>query len=114
MSKNQKAQVACGIEEVEQCVVRESEEERASEIAEEFYPQNKGLTEEQICEGVGASENAEQCATICDLARRLGYSDDRIRTLFSQVGRNPVRVERELRNRLDEPPEYVRAKSEGS
>lgn len=40
-------------------VVRESEEERASEIAEEFYPQNRDLVEEQTCAAVGSSERAE-------------------------------------------------------
>jgi hypothetical protein len=100
----QEAHAACGGEQWDQCVVRESEEERAQEIAEEFYPQNKGLTEEQICAAVGSPENAEQYAAICDLARRLGYSDDRIRMLFKRDTRNPVRMERKLRNQLDELP----------
>jgi hypothetical protein len=100
----QKVQAACAGEHWGRCVVRESEEERAPEIAEEFYPQNRDLVEEQTCEAVGSSENAEQCATICDLARQLGYSDDRIRMLFKQGARNPVLVERKLRNHLDERP----------
>jgi hypothetical protein len=101
----QKAQAACGGEQWGQCVVRESEEERASEIAEEFYPQNKGLTEEQICAAVGSSKNAERYATICNMARQLGYSDDRIRMLFKQGATKPVLVERKLRNQLDKRPE---------
>ena len=99
----QKAQV--GIEEVEQCVVRESEEERAPEIADEFYPQNKDLTEADICAAVGSSENAEQCATICDLARQLGFSEAKIKMLLGRRARNPVCLERKLRNQLDERPE---------
>jgi hypothetical protein len=98
----EKARTACDGQRWEQCVVRENEEERAPEIAEEFYPQNKGLTEEQICEAVGASENAEEYATVCDLARQLGYSEDRIRILFKQGARTPVWVERKLRSQLDE------------
>jgi hypothetical protein len=85
--------------------VRESEEERASEIADEFYPQNKRLIEEQTCAAVGSPEHAEQCATICDLARQLGFSEAKIKTLLGQRGRNSVCLERKLRNQLDERPE---------
>jgi hypothetical protein len=92
---------------VGQCLVREREEERAQEIAGEFYPQNKELTEEQICEAVGSSENAEQYATICELARRLGFTDEKIRILFKRCSRNTVGVERKLRNQLGECPENV-------
>ena len=85
--------------------MRESEEERASEIADEFYPQNKRLIEEQTCAAVGSPEHAEQCATICDLARQLGFSEAKIKTLLGQRGRNSVCLERKLRNQLDERPE---------
>jgi len=86
-------------------VVRESEEERASEIADEFYPQNRGFVEEQTCERVASSEHAEQCATVCQLARRLGYSEARIQKLIGQEVRNPACLERRLRSQLDEQPE---------
>jgi hypothetical protein len=100
----QKAQAACGGDQSEQFVVRESEEERAPEIAEEFYPQNNRLTEERICEAVGSSENEEQYGTICELARRLGYDEARITMLLTHETRNPARLERKLRNELDERP----------
>jgi hypothetical protein len=104
---------AAGIgEEWDQCVVRESEEERASEIADEFYPQNKDLTEEQTCEVAGSSESTEHCATICDLAHQLGFNDAKIRMLLKQGSRKPVRVERKLRNQLDERPEDRRIRRE--
>jgi hypothetical protein len=100
----QKAQSACAGEEWGRCVVRESEEERAQEIAEEFYPRNKELTEEEICAAVGSPESAEQYATVCDLARRLGYDDARIKVLLRHETKNPARLERKLRNELDERP----------
>ena len=100
-----KAQTACADEHCEQYVVRESEEERASEIADEFYPQNRDLVEEQTCAAVGSSEQAEQYTTICDLARQLGFSDAKIKTLLGNRTRNPACLERKLRNELDERPE---------
>ena len=101
----QRAQSACDGQELGQYVVRESEEERAQEIAEEFYPQNKGLIEEEICDAVGSSEDAEQYATICELARRLGYGEAKIKMLLRQRANNPVSLERKLRNQLDEGSE---------
>jgi hypothetical protein len=85
--------------------VRESEEERASEIADEFYPQNRDLAEEQTCAAVGASEHAEQYTTICDLARQLWFSEAKIKILLGRRARNPVCLERKLRNQLDERPD---------
>jgi len=105
-----KAQTACADEDCEHYVVRESEEERASEIADEFYPQNRDLGEEETCAAVGSSEQAEQCANICDLARRVGYSEANIRILLGQMARNPVCLERKLRNQLDERPAFSPAR----
>ncbi len=85
--------------------MRESEEERASEIADEFYPQNRDLAEEQTCAAVGASEHAEQYTTICDLARQLWFSEAKIKILLGRRARNPVCLERKLRNQLDERPD---------
>jgi hypothetical protein len=101
----QKAQAACAGEQWGHCVVRESEAERAPEIADEFYPQNRDLVEEQTCATVGSSEHAEQYTTICDLARQLGFSEAKIKMLLGQRARNPVCIERKLRNQLDERPE---------
>lgn len=58
-------------------MVRESETGRAPEIADEFYPQNKSLLEEQTGAIVQSPGSAELCATICELARMLGYTRPR-------------------------------------
>ncbi|HUZ94354.1 MAG TPA: hypothetical protein VMU57_05515 [Edaphobacter sp.] len=101
----QEAQAAFTGEQCGPYVVRETEEERAPEIVDEFYPQNKSLGEEQASATVESPEHAERCATICDLARKLGYNEAKIRTLLGQKAGNSVGVERELRNQLDERPE---------
>ncbi len=67
------AQSASAGEQLAPFVVRESEVERAPEIADEFYPQNKNLLEEQTGAIIQSPGNAELCATICELARMLGY-----------------------------------------
>jgi Recombination directionality factor-like len=77
-------------------VVRESEEERASEIADEFYPQNKGFAERQATDQVESQEHTEHGAAVCELARRLGYSEARIRKLIEEGGGNPVCLESEV------------------
>ena len=83
----QKAQDGFAREQCGPCVVRESEAERASEIVDEFYPQNKSLGEEQARPTAEYPEHAERRATICDLARRLGYSEAKIRMLLGTEDR---------------------------
>jgi hypothetical protein len=87
-------------------VVRESEVERAPEIADEFYPQNKNLLEEQTCASIQSSGNAELCATICELARLLGYHPVKTRILVGQWRQDLVGLERKLRHELDEGPQH--------
>ncbi len=86
-------------------VVRESEAERAPEIADEFYPQNKNLLEEQSGVSIQSPGNAELCATICELARMLGYHPVKTRILVGQWRQDLVGLERKLQNELDEGPQ---------
>jgi Recombination directionality factor-like len=87
-------------------VVRESEVERAPEIADEFYPQNKNLLEEQTGAIIQSPGNAELCATICELARLLGYNAAKTRLLVGQWRQDLVGLERKLQNELDEGPQF--------
>jgi hypothetical protein len=99
------AQPACAGEQRMPFVVRESEVERAQEIADEFYPQNKKLLEEQTDAIIQSPGNAELCATICELARRLGYHPVKIRILVGQWRQDLVGLERKLQHELDEGPQ---------
>jgi hypothetical protein len=90
-----------------QFVVRESEEERAVEIADEFYPQNKGLLEEQTCATLESSEHEEQCAKICELAWQLGYEEAKTRMLLEQWAGNAAALEQKLRNEFDKRPRNI-------
>ncbi|HEV3481739.1 MAG TPA: hypothetical protein VGR97_05350 [Candidatus Acidoferrales bacterium] len=84
----QKAQSGRDGEQWGQCVVRESEEERASEIADEFYPRNKRSVEEQADAAADsiAREPVEQCSTLCRLARQLGHGNVRIERIKRLIG----------------------------
>ncbi len=86
-------------------VVRESEVERAPEIAAEFYPQNGNLLEKQTGSIIQSPGNAELCATICDLARMLGYNPAKAKMLVGQWRLDLVGLERKLQNELDEGPQ---------
>jgi hypothetical protein len=86
-------------------VVRESEIERAPEIADEFYPQNKNLLGEQTGAIIQSPGNAELCATICELARMLGYHPVKTRILVGQWRQDLVGLERKLQHELDEGPQ---------
>jgi hypothetical protein len=86
-------------------IVRESEVERAPEIAAEFYPQNKNLLEEQTGAIIQSPGNAELCATICELARLLGYHPVKTRILVGQWRQDLVGLERKLQHELDEGPQ---------
>jgi hypothetical protein len=94
-------------------VVRESEVERAPEIADEFYPQNKNLLEEQTGASIQSLGNAELCATICELARLLGYNPAKIRMLVGQSRLDLVGLERKLQNELDEGPQIPPPENSG-
>jgi hypothetical protein len=99
------AQPACVEAQRGPFVVRESETERASEIASEFYPQNKNLWEDQTGVVIQSPGNAELCATICELARMLGYHPVKTRILVGQWRQDLVGLERKLQHELDEGPQ---------
>jgi len=86
-------------------VVRENEVERAQEIADEFYPQNKNILEDQTGAVIQSPGNAELCATICQLARLLGYNAAKTRMLVGQWRLDLVGLERKLQHELDEGPD---------
>jgi len=83
-------------------VVRENEVERAPEIADEFYPQKKNILEDQTGAVIQSLGNAELCATICQLARLLGYNAAKTRMLVGQWRLDLVGLERKLQHELDE------------
>lgn len=98
-------QVASTGEQRKPFVIRESEAERAQEIADEFYPRNKNLLEEQTGAIIQSPGNAELCATICELARMLGYHPVKTRILVGQWRQDLVGLERKLQHELDEGPQ---------
>jgi len=85
--------------------VRESEVERAQEIADEFYPQNRKLLEEQSGAIIQSPGDAELCARICELARLLGYNAAKTKMLVGQWRLDLVGLERKLQHDLDEGPQ---------
>jgi len=94
-------------------VVRESEVERAPEIADEFYPQNKNLLEEQAGAIIQSPGNAELCARICEMALMLGYNAAKTRMLVGQWRLDLVGLERKLQHELDEGPRLTPEYREG-
>jgi Recombination directionality factor-like len=86
-------------------VVRENEVERAREIADEFYPQNKNILEGQAGVVIPSPGNAELCARICELARLLGYNAAKTKMLVGQWRLDLVGLERKLQHELDEGPQ---------
>lgn len=88
-----------------QYVVRETDAERAEEIAAEFYPNNGTPSPEHAESTDGPTEQDEQYARISELARRLGYNEAKIRMKLGQWARNLAGLERELLNELDALPE---------
>ncbi|MCI0349947.1 MAG: hypothetical protein L0Z53_11030, partial [Acidobacteriales bacterium] len=93
-----------GAREKSQFIVQEEDAERAREIAAEFYPDNTQPPE--LAElMVGPSDEDEQCARICDLARKLGYNEAQIRMKLGQWAETLADLERELLNELDDLPE---------
>jgi len=86
-------------------VVRESEVERAPEIADEFYPQNKILLADRTGASIQSPGNAELCARICEVARMLGYNAAKTKMLVGQWRLDLVGLERKLQHELDEGPQ---------
>jgi hypothetical protein len=101
------AQPGCASAQRVPFVVRESEVERAQEIADEFYPQNKNLPEEQTGVIVQSPGTAELCARICELTRMLGYNADRTKMLVGQWRLDLVGLERKLQHEVDEGPQML-------
>lgn len=84
-----------------QYVARETETERSAEIAGEFYPS----TEDRISSravAYGNGEEADRLASICELARRLGYNDGKTKMLLGQWQQDLAGLERKLRNQIEE------------
>ncbi len=92
-------------------VVRENEVERAREIADEFYPQNKTIVEDQTGVVIQSPGNAELCARICELARMLGYNAAKTKMLVGQWRLDLVGLERKLQHELDEGPQIPTLKN---
>jgi Recombination directionality factor-like len=88
-----------------QYVAHETEAERAKEIAGEFYPNDEAPTYEAAASSLEDSEENEQLARICELARRLGYNDAKTKMLVGQWRQDLVALERKLRNEVDESPQ---------
>jgi hypothetical protein len=79
--------------------------DHAQEIADEFYPQNKTILEDQTGVVIQSPGNAELCARICELARMLGYNAAKTKMLVGQWRLDLVGLERKLQNELDEGPQ---------
>jgi hypothetical protein len=86
----------------EQYVVRETDDERASEISNEFYPEGRWIADEHLDSPEGTQEQDDKSARICELARRLGYRDVKTRMLLGQWARNLAGLERRLLDELDQ------------
>jgi hypothetical protein len=101
------AEPACAGEQRGPFVVRESEVERAQEIADEFYPRNRNLLDEQTGAIMQSPGNAELCARICEVTRRLGYNAAKTKMLVGQWRLDLVGLERKLQHELDEGPQIL-------
>ncbi len=84
-----------------QYAVREPEEERAEEIAGEFYPDGDSALSEPVDSPNGPTEEDEQVARICDLARRLGYNEAKTKMKLGQWAGKLAGLEAELLSELD-------------
>jgi hypothetical protein len=87
-----------------QYVVRETEADRAAEIAGEFYPNGDAAVEELVESATGQGDRDEQLARICELARRLGLNDAKTKMLIGQAAGDLGGLERKLLNESDDQP----------
>lgn len=97
-----------------QFVARETDAERAQEIATEFYPSDDAVADEPTNFSIEDSEKSEQLATICELGRRLGYNDAKTNMLVGQAAGDLAGLERKLRNELDQRPQGVARSGSGN
>jgi hypothetical protein len=91
-----------GFDSDSQYLVRETDDERTSEIASEFYPEPRWVAEEQLVSPQSTQEQDEQSARICELATRLGYREVKTRMLLGQWARNLAGLEQKLLGELDQ------------
>src|SRR5260370_41600222 len=82
-------------------LVRETDDERASEISNEFSPEGRWTDDEHIDPPSRTDEQDEQSSRICELARRLGYRGVKTRMLLGQWAANLARLEQKLLNELE-------------
>ncbi|HEV2172410.1 MAG TPA: hypothetical protein VGR71_02535 [Nitrospira sp.] len=87
-----------------QYVARETETDRAEEIAGEFYPSAEGAAVESVQPSNDQSERDEQLARIRELARRLGCNEAKTRMLIGQTAGDLAALERKLLNEFDQAP----------
>jgi hypothetical protein len=90
-----------------QYVVRETETERAGEIAGEFYSNDEAVGAQTEQPGIGPSERDEQLGRICELSRRLGFNEAKTKMLLGQWAGALTELERKLLNELDDKPERI-------
>jgi Recombination directionality factor-like len=88
-----------------QFVVRESDDERASEISNEFYSEGRWTADEHFASPDNIREQDEQSARICEFACRLGYREVQTKMLLGQWAANLAGLERRLLNELDQQTE---------
>lgn len=84
-----------------QYAVHETDAERAKEIAGEFYTNGDSEPSEQAESPREPSEEDEQLARICDLARRLGYNEAKTKMKLGQWAGKLASLEAELLSDLD-------------
>jgi len=95
-------------------LVRETDDERASEIADEFYPEGRWTADEHVDSPDRTCEQEEQSTRICELAHRLGYRDVKTRMLLGQWATNLGALERRLLNEVDQQIGKTPTSTEGN
>jgi len=85
-----------------QYFVRESEAERAPELAAELYSQNEQVADERVDSPDRTREEDERNARIRELGRRLGYREVKTRMLLGQWAGDLAGLERRRMNELDQ------------
>ena len=87
-----------------QYIVRESEVERAPEIAGEFYPNGDAACCELAEAFTALNDEDEIVARICELTKRLGYNGAKTKMLLGQWARDLAGLERFLLSELEVLP----------
>ncbi|MFZ0520086.1 MAG: hypothetical protein WAL95_03630 [Candidatus Acidiferrales bacterium] len=87
-----------------QFVVRETDGERAKELASEFYPNSEGVSAESVEVSYGQNEEDEQLARVCEAAGRLGFDDAKTKMLIGESAGDLAALEQKLLNELDDQP----------